>query len=115
MHDIEFVADEVGDANAEGFKSLEGDEKEIEEKLERWGLGKGDEADPKAVGQGDALILEAARALFDLKKQGLIRKAGISGELILSSTEGGRTKLIQFRSALRKATPYRHYSESPDS
>lgn len=71
LHDVEFVADEVGKANHAGYPV------EALADLEAYGL---DEASAgRIVGKGDRAILDAYSALLKLKKEGLIRKAGIAG------------------------------------
>ena len=71
LHDAEFIADEAGQANAAGYplKALEGPE--------AYGLRSEDAG--TSLGQGDEAVILAYQTLLDLKEQGLVRRAGISG------------------------------------
>ena len=74
VHDVEFVAEDVGFATEGGFTALV--DRSYADVVD-WGLGDGQEG--VSYGQGDEKVLEAVGALFDLQKQGRIRKVGISG------------------------------------
>lgn len=76
MHDVEFVAELVGDAEKGGY-TLGEDGELRQEDLARWGLLPGDEG--KVRGPGDEKVLEALGTLFELKKEGVIRAVGFSG------------------------------------
>lgn len=72
LHDVEFVADEIGNSTAAGYplSALE------EANLSSYGL---DEAAGRTIhGQGDRMILRAFETLMQLKAEGLIRKAGMA-------------------------------------
>lgn len=76
-HDVEFVAEQLGGAgHASITVGLDGQLKEAD--LERWGLASGDEG--RIHGPGDEKVLEAMRELFQLKKEGVIRAVGFSGQ-----------------------------------
>jgi len=70
LHDVEFVADEVGNSTAAGYpmNALE------EANLAEYGL---DQAG-KIHGDGDRAILRAFETLMQLKNEGIIRKAGMA-------------------------------------
>lgn len=72
LHDVEFVADEVGNSTAAGYplNALE------EANLAEYGLNE-DEAE-KIHGDGDRAILSAFGTLMQLKSEGIIRKAGMA-------------------------------------
>lgn len=76
-HDVEFVAETVGDANT-GSITVGPDGELSEADLVRWGLAPGDEGIIR--GPGDEKVLEAIRTLFELKKEGVIRAVGFSGQ-----------------------------------
>ena len=71
LHDVEFIANEAGQANAAGYPSR------ALEDLETYGLRSEDAA--ISLGDGDEAVLLAYQTLLALKQQGLIRRAGISG------------------------------------
>ena len=86
MHDVEFVAEQVGRSNHDGWESgiIPGliepkDGTKVDETLASLGLAPTLEAASKIHGPGDEKILEAVRALFALKDQGIIRRVGVSG------------------------------------
>ncbi|KAM0756497.1 Aldo/keto reductase [Meredithblackwellia eburnea MCA 4105] len=76
MHDVEFVADQVGGANEQGCK-VGPDGRIRDEDLVKWGLAEGDEA--KIIGPGDQKVLDAMAVLFELKSQGIVKCVGFSG------------------------------------
>lgn len=77
MHDVEFVSERVGGVGEAGF--LVGkDEKIAPGDLEKWGLGEGSAG--VIVGEGDQKVLDAMATLFEMKKEGLIKAVGFSGE-----------------------------------
>lgn len=79
MHDVEFVSERVGGVGEAGF--LVGkDEKIAQGDLEKWGLGEGSAG--VIVGDGDQKVLDAMATLFEMKKEGLIKAVGFSGEPI---------------------------------
>ncbi|GAA5922308.1 D-arabinose 1-dehydrogenase (NAD(P)(+)) ARA2 [Sporobolomyces koalae] len=75
-HDVEFVSEQLDDAGQAGWKVGE-DGKLRDEDLARWGLKDEDAATIR--GPGDEKVLAAMKALFELKKEGLIRAVGFSG------------------------------------
>lgn len=72
LHDVEFVADEVGSSSAAGYpmNALE------EANLESYGLNENQVE--KIHGDGDRVILRAFETLMQLKAEGVIRKAGMA-------------------------------------
>lgn len=77
MHDVEFVSESLGGSSEGGMKV--GEDGEIrEEDMVRWGLAKGEEG--KILGPGDQKVLDAMAVLFELKKEGLVRAVGFTGE-----------------------------------
>lgn len=74
LHDVEFVAEKVGSAGDAGLNAL----RALHDPQVRSRLGLNDDAG-KVHGHGDQVILDALRALQDLKSQGKIRAIGISG------------------------------------
>lgn len=70
LHDCEFVADESPDANGPGFP-VDALHAEKQQNL-------ASDADDKA-GPGDAAVVEAYKALLQLKAEGKIRQAGLAG------------------------------------
>jgi aryl-alcohol dehydrogenase-like predicted oxidoreductase len=70
LHDVEFVCTPVGP-----------NELALNERMEVYGLAKGDEA--KIWGEGDCKILEALNELRKMQEEGLIRHVGITGVYIL--------------------------------
>jgi len=71
LHDVEFVATPVlPKATGNHATALKDD-------AATYGLGKGDEA--KIRGEGDQKILNAFRELQALKKEGVIKKIGMTG------------------------------------
>ena len=70
LHDVEFVAEEIGDSNAAGYplNALK------EDNLESYGL----QEDEKIHGEGDRVILRAYETLMQLKGEGVIRKVGMA-------------------------------------
>lgn len=79
MHDVEFVAAQVGTSNAAGWDASAAAQKGAEGDAARASLGiaSGDEA--RVRGPGDEIVLHAIRTLFELKDEGKIRRVGISG------------------------------------
>ncbi|GAA5876183.1 hypothetical protein JCM16303_007048 [Sporobolomyces ruberrimus] len=75
-HDVEFVSEQLDDAGEAGWKVGE-DGKIREEDLVRWGLRDEDAATIR--GPGDEKVLGAMKALFEAKKEGLVRAVGFSG------------------------------------
>lgn len=73
LHDVEFVAEEVGDSNAAGYPlcALETG------RLASYGLD--EDSSSKISGPGDEAILAAYATLLELKEEGLIRNAGMAG------------------------------------
>jgi D-arabinose 1-dehydrogenase len=72
LHDVEFVAEEVGNSSAAGYplNALESDN------LAGYGLD--EDSCAKLHGEGDRIILQAFETLLQLKSEGLIRKAGMA-------------------------------------
>lgn len=79
LHDAEFVAEQVGEGQADGFAAelASRDTSEGEKTRKSLGLADGDET--KIHGPGDEKLLAAVAELFKLKDEGKIRKVGISG------------------------------------
>lgn len=71
LHDVEFIAEEAGNANAAGFpmRALQ--------HPQQYHLRPEDAQ--TSLGQGDETVVLAYQTLLELKEQGLIRRAGISG------------------------------------
>lgn len=73
LHDVEFVAEEIGQPTNGGYPlcALE------DENLSQYGL---DQASMGMIhGEGDRIILRAYETLLQLKQEGIIRKAGMAG------------------------------------
>ncbi|KAK4700114.1 hypothetical protein P7C70_g6137, partial [Phenoliferia sp. Uapishka_3] len=85
MHDVEFVSEQVADAGEEGWKVGKASGELSQEDLDKWGLKEGDEG--KILGPGDQKVLDAMRTLFELKKEGVIRCVGFSGQSSLRSLD----------------------------
>lgn len=77
-HDVEFVSEQLDDAGEEGWKVSQDDGKIRDDDLARWGLRDEDAATIR--GPGDEKVLAAMKTLFELKKEGLIRAVGFSGQ-----------------------------------
>lgn len=80
MHDVEFVAEQVGESNAAGWTArdvVSADAGVREAARESVGLSRKDAG--KIHGAGDQAVLDAVAELFRLKEQGKIRNVGISG------------------------------------
>lgn len=75
-HDVEFVAEQVGETG-KGQITVGADGVLKDEDLAKWGLAPGDEG--MIHGPGDEKVLEALGELFKLKKAGKIRAVGFSG------------------------------------
>lgn len=76
IHDVEFIADDLGAiSDRSGNPEAILDDQYL---LERAGLS--DLENCKSQGIGDDLVLEAVSALFELKKQGIVHRVGISGK-----------------------------------
>ncbi|CDS00177.1 related to ARA2-NAD-dependent arabinose dehydrogenase [Sporisorium scitamineum] len=88
-HDAEFVCEKVGKSHDEGWESgivsglvepeQVGSSQTRDQVLESLGLAPTLEAASKVHGKGDEQFLEAIRALFKLKDEGVVRRVGISG------------------------------------
>ena len=88
-HDAEFVCDQVGRSHHDGWESgivsglvapeKVGEGKSRDEVLASLGLAPNLEAASKIHGKGDEQFLEAIRALFRLKDEGVVKRVGISG------------------------------------
>ncbi|GAA97114.1 uncharacterized protein L969DRAFT_96995 [Mixia osmundae IAM 14324] len=115
LHDVEFVAEDVEDANAAGLhkapRLLLNKQGRLEEK--RWGLSK----DMAGIvhGDGDRSILEAAGALFELKDKGLIRRVGISGLPLPTILRLARLILYHHKRPLDIVLSYAHHSIQNDT
>lgn len=76
MHDVEFVATQIGGAGEEGFTVDEAGNLR-EEDMERWGLTQGREGEIRS--EGDQKVLDAMKTLFEMKAEGIIHAVGFSG------------------------------------
>ncbi|KAK4054879.1 hypothetical protein OIV83_000803 [Microbotryomycetes sp. JL201] len=76
MHDVEFVAENVGGYDGD-YATVDENGQPRKDMFAKWGLLGEDEA--KIHGPGDERVLEALSELFKLKREGKIRAVGFSG------------------------------------
>ncbi|KAM0793216.1 hypothetical protein ACM66B_000684 [Microbotryomycetes sp. NB124-2] len=76
MHDVEFVAENVGGFDGD-YATVDENGQPRQDLFKQWGLLPEDEG--KIHGPGDERILEALSELFKLKREGKIRAVGFSG------------------------------------
>ncbi|KAG0145296.1 hypothetical protein CROQUDRAFT_658872 [Cronartium quercuum f. sp. fusiforme G11] len=109
LHDVEFVAESVGDANAGGQAEFTTND----EILSRRGLA----ADQVKVcwGPGDQVIIEAVKTLFELKAEGKIKKVGISGYPLPTLLRLSRLISVTLERPLDFLMSYAHHTLQNDA
>ncbi|MCO5569441.1 hypothetical protein L7F22_023153 [Adiantum nelumboides] len=114
MHDVEFVAESVGPAQAAGFAARDLIAETDDEGSVHTACGLTPAQAGKSFGQGDDSILEAVAELFRLKDEGIVDNVGISGYPLPTLLRLSRLVFARLHRPLDVVLSYSHHTLQSD-
>lgn len=114
MHDVEFVAESVGPAQAAGFAARDLIAETDDDGPVHTACGLAPVQAGKSFGQGDDSILEAVAELFRLKDEGIVDNVGISGYPLPTLLRLSRLVFARLHRPLDVVLSYSHHTLQSD-